>query len=180
MNITGLKVRYYGDPCLRRVSDPVDQVGPAERILIDAMFKTMYEYKGIGLAAPQVGINKRIFVLDTGEKGEILAVVNPRILKSSGKDVMEEGCLSIPGVEIKVKRPAVVEVEFSDAHNVVRQYELSGLIAKAFQHELDHLNGKLIVDYANVGEKMRYHSKLKELEKGRTRPQAPAKPDHNL
>src|SRR5580698_3385476 len=97
-----LKIRYYGDPCLETKSKAVKEVGPVERMLIAAMFETMVACKGVGLAAPQVGINEQIFVVDTGK--DAFAVINPKIIKSSGTDLMEEGCLSIPRVLVDVKR----------------------------------------------------------------------------
>src|SRR5208282_5187094 len=110
-----LKIRLYGDPCLQIKSKPVKEVGPVERMLIAAMFETMIACKGVGLAAPQVGINEQIFVVDTGK--EIFAVINPKILRTSGSEVMEEGCLSIPRVQVDVKRPKTVWVEFTDEQN---------------------------------------------------------------
>lgn len=140
-----LKVRLLGDPCLRAKSKPVKSVGIIERTLIAAMFEAMEDHKGIGLAAPQVGVNQQIFVVDTGK--ETFAAINPKILKTVGADVMEEGCLSIPHLLVSVKRPKTIDVEFTDENNELVQARLSGLTAKVFQHELDHLNGKLIIDY---------------------------------
>ena len=111
MTTTKLKIRVYGDPCLRKKSSPVKSVGASERLLIKNMLETMYEHKGIGLAAPQVGINEQIFVADVGD-GPV-AVINPRITKKRGSEVMEEGCLSIPGVLIKIKRPKKIFVSYS-------------------------------------------------------------------
>jgi len=110
-----LKVRFYPDPCLRKKSNPVQEVGPAERILIQSMIETMYDYKGVGLAAPQVGINQRILVADIGE-GPI-AVINPKIIKMSGAADLEEGCLSIPEVNINVTRPQEIKVRYVDEDN---------------------------------------------------------------
>ena len=140
-----LKVRVLGDPCLREKSKPVKEVGPVERMLIAAMFETMQGHKGIGLAAPQVGINEQIFVIDTGK--DAFAVINPKILKSAGSEAMEEGCLSIPHAHVTIKRAKAIEVEFTDENNRKVRAKLSGLAAKVFQHETDHLQGKLIIDY---------------------------------
>ena len=145
-----LKVRLLGDPCLRAKSKSVKEVGPVERMLIAAMFETMEGHKGIGLAAPQVGINEQIFVIDTGK--DAFAVINPKILKLSGSDEMEEGCLSIPNVHVKIKRAKVIDVEFMDENNQIVQARLSGMAAKVFQHESDHLQGKLIIDYLTTKE----------------------------
>lgn len=140
-----LKVRTYGDPCLREASKPVQSVGPVERMLISAMFETMQANKGVGLAAPQVGINEQIFVVDTGK--DAFAVINPKILNWSGHDEAEEGCLSIPNLQVKINRAKSIEVEFTDEHNRKVRAKLNGLAAKVFQHENDHLLGKLILDY---------------------------------
>ena len=140
-----LKIRLYGDPCLQTKSKAVKEVGPVERMLISAMFETMIACKGVGLAAPQVGINEQIFVVDTGK--EIFAAINPRIIRTAGSEVMEEGCLSIPRVLVDVKRAKTLWVEFTDGENHLVRAQLSGLLAKVFQHEYDHLQGKLILDY---------------------------------
>lgn len=158
-----LTIRIYGDPCLRKKCDPVDGIGPAERIFIEALFKTMYAEKGVGLAAPQVGVNRRIFVVDAGDGP--LAVVNPQILNREGAAVQEEGCLSIPGVTVEVKRPQTVRVRFKDENNQDVEMTLSDLKARVFLHENDHLDGKLIVDYASWMKKRELSGHLKELER---------------
>lgn len=140
-----LKVRVLGDPVLRKKAAPVKVVGAVERMLIATMFETMQAHKGIGLAAPQVGISEQIFIVDTGK--EAFVAINPRILKATGSEIMEEGCLSIPDVHVNVKRATVLEVEFTDEENQFVRLKLSGLTAKVFQHEFDHLQGKLIIDY---------------------------------
>ncbi|MBL8014255.1 MAG: peptide deformylase, partial [Candidatus Omnitrophica bacterium] len=108
MNTILLKIRTYGDPCLRKKSKAVKEAGPSERFLINAMFETMHAQKGVGLAAPQIGLNEQIFVVDVGDGP--FAIINPQITKKSGSDVMEEGCLSIPDILIKVKRAHAIEV----------------------------------------------------------------------
>lgn len=140
-----LKIRLYGDPCLRVVSKPVAQVGIIERMLIASLRETMHGHKGVGLAAPQVGVNERIFVVDTGKV--VLVAINPRLISGQGRDVMEEGCLSIPQLSVNVPRYKVVDVFYVDENGQEVTRTLTGLAAKAFQHELDHLDGKLIVDY---------------------------------
>lgn len=163
MNAIGLRIRTYGDPCLRKKSKAVKEVGPSERFLINAMIETMQLYKGIGLAAPQVGLNEQIFVADVGDGPFV--VINPRILKKSGSDVMEEGCLSIPDVLIKVKRAGAIIVSYIDENNRPVERKCEGLLAKVIQHETDHLNGKLIIDHAALAEKLKYKKKLQELQK---------------
>lgn len=168
MKPTVLKVRLYGDPCLRKHCDLVEEIGVSERLLIHSMLETMYQHKGIGLAAPQVGVNKQIFVLDLGDDNDDqsgpYAIINPKIIKRSKQThEMSEGCLSIPGVHIKIKRPKKIAVEFTDHENNTVNVELEGLLAKAFQHEFDHLQGRLTVDYANQEEKIKYKKALKKL-----------------
>ena len=163
MNAIGLRIRTYGDPCLRQKSKAVKEVGPSERFLINAMIETMRVHKGIGLAAPQVGLNEQIFVADIGDGPFV--VINPRITKKSGLDVMEEGCLSIPDVLVKVKRAQAITVSYLDENNRPVELKCDGLLAKVFQHETDHLNGKLIIDYATLTEKLKFKKKIQELNK---------------
>lgn len=155
-----LKVRVYGDPCLQVKSKPVKEVGPVERMLIAAMYETMSACKGVGLAAPQVGINEQIFVVDTGK--ESFAAINPKILKSEGRDIMEEGCLSVPQILVEIKRPKIIWVEFTDEENRFVRAKLSGLPAKVFQHEYDHLQGKLILDYLSPKERQKVLTQMKD------------------
>lgn len=145
-------IRTNSAPCLRKKSLPIKTVGPSERLLMDAMLETMYAVKGIGLAAPQVGINQQIFVIDIGEGP--LYVANPQILKRSGSEGMEEGCLSLPGKVVTVRRPKTIRVKFLDQNNQPAEKIFSGLLARAFLHENDHLLGKLIIDYRTLGEKL--------------------------
>jgi len=155
-----LKIRLYGDPCLEAKSKAVKEVGPVERMLIAAMFETVIACKGVGLAAPQVGINEQIFVVDTGK--EVFAAINPKIIKTAGKEVMEEGCLSIPRVVVEVKRAKTVWVEFIDQENVQVRAQLNGLTARVFQHEYDHLQGKLILDYLSPKDRSKVVSQMKK------------------
>ncbi len=160
MEFGPLKIRLYGDPCLETKSKAVKEVGPVERMLIAAMFETMIAYRGVGLAAPQVGINEQIFVVDTGK--EIFAAINPKIIKTAGSEVMEEGCLSIPRVLVDIKRAKTVWVEFTDEENRQVRAQLNGLVAKVFQHEYDHLHGKLILDYLPYKDRSRIVSQMKK------------------
>ena len=154
-----LKIRFYGDPCLVAKSKPVKEVGPVERMLIAAMFETMIACRGVGLAAPQVGINEQIFVVDTGK--EVFAAINPKIIKVAGSEVMEEGCLSIPRVLVDIKRAKTLWVEFTDQENRHVRAQLKGLTAKVFQHEFDHLQGKLIIDYLSPRDRSKIVSQFK-------------------
>lgn len=158
-----LTIRLYGDPCLRKKSSKVSEVGPSERILIESMIKTMHSAKGVGLAAPQVGINQRIFVADVGEGPMVF--VNPRIIKKQGSAELEEGCLSIPGVTVNVRRPEKILIQYLDEHNNVVERNFENLMARVILHENDHLNGKMIVDYAGFTQKKELKKQLKEIEK---------------
>jgi len=144
MITTKLKIRLYGDPCLRKKSVPVKEVGPSERLLINSMVAAMHHAKGVGLAAPQVGINQRILVVDIGD-GPI-AVINPRIIKKSGKQELEEGCLSIPEVTVNITRPQKIIVKYMDENNHVHEKSCEDILARVILHESDHLDGKLIID----------------------------------
>jgi len=155
-----LKIRLFGDPCLETKSKAIKEVGPVERMLIAAMFETMIACKGVGLAAPQVGINEQIFVVDTGK--EAFAVINPKIIRSTGSEVMDEGCLSIPRVQVDVKRAKNVLVEFTDGENRRVRTQLNGLLARVFLHEYDHLQGILILDYLPPRERAKIVSLIKK------------------
>jgi len=161
MTIAALKIRLYGDPCLRKKSKSIDEVGPGERMLIKSMIATMLEAKGVGLAAPQVGINQRLFVIDVGEGP--LAIINPKITKKLGADILEEGCLSIPEVTINIERSQQVTVKYMDEDGKTMEITCEELKARVIQHEIDHLNGKLIVDYASADEKVQFKDQLKAL-----------------
>ncbi|MBF0510977.1 MAG: peptide deformylase [Candidatus Omnitrophica bacterium] len=172
MEFGPLKVRIFPDPCLQVKSKPVGQVGAVERMLIAAMFETMHACKGVGLAAPQVGINEQIFVVDTGK--DVFVAINPKILKpsewpkgtfhekSAALETMDEGCLSVPRLLVPVKRPKSIFVEFTDQDNHQVRAQLKGLVARVFQHELDHLNGKLILEYLPVKERARIIQQIKD------------------
>lgn len=137
-------LRYEGDPILRKTSKEVKEVTPKIRGLIDDMLETMYEANGVGLAAPQVGVLKRIVVIDVGEGP--LVMVNPQVVKTSGSQTGDEGCLSVPGKAGTVTRPDEVTVRFMGEDG--EWYELEGreLLARAICHECDHLDGKLYID----------------------------------
>ena len=135
------KIRFIGDPCLNKVCKPVQKITPSIETLIEDMFDTMYEARGVGLAAPQVGILRRIAVIDIGEGPIVL--VNPEVIETSGEQTGEEGCLSLPGKAGIVTRPNYAKVKAlnEDMEEVILEGE--GLLARAFCHEIDHLDGKL-------------------------------------
>lgn len=164
MNSSTLKIRIYGDPFLRAKCVPAKEVGPSERMVMDAMIETMHQAKGVGLAAPQVGIKQRFFVLDIGDGP--MVIVNPEILRRAGSDIFEEGCLSIPEVTVQVKRPEEITVHYKDENNQTVKLTCNGLLARVIQHETDHLDGILIIDYASDEEKVKFKGQLELLEAG--------------
>ena len=141
------KIVQYGDDTLRRVCRPVDTITPAILTLLDDMAETMRAADGVGLAAPQVGILRRIAVIET-EPGKLIELINPKIIAYSGEQEGSEGCLSLPGQYGVVKRPMHVTVRATDRHG--KTFEMSGseLLARAFCHEIEHLDGKLFIDSA--------------------------------
>ena len=160
---TKLRLRFYGDPVLRKVGKTVKSVGPAERLLIKELIAGMYDFDGAGLAATQVGIEEQIFVGDSGEGPFV--VINPLILRySSKRTVLEEGCLSFPEIRIRIERAETISVHYQNEFGQVIEREFSGLPAKVFQHEVDHLNGRLIIDYATKEEFEKYKGPLAKLE----------------
>lgn len=163
MNETKLKIRIYGDPVLRIKAAPVKVIKPAHRQVLSQMAQLMYESGGIGLAAVQVGVSEAMIVVDIG--AGLYKLINPKIVEKQGSQAMEEGCLSVPGVCIKVKRAKKIVVKAIDeeARPVVLQAE--DLLACVFQHEIAHLNGKLIIDYANFLDKIKNANALKALKK---------------
>ena len=140
-----LKVREIGDPVLRSKAKEIDEVNKKTNDLIDNMFETMYEEDGVGLAAPQVGMLKRIAVVDIRE-GNKVVLINPEIIEEEGKAIMEEGCLSIPGETGDVIRAEKIKVRSLDREGSQIEFEAEGFEARAIQHEIDHLNGVLFVD----------------------------------
>lgn len=161
MTATKLKVRVAGDPVLRKKSKPVKEVGAAERILIDQMIETMHQEQGVGLAAPQVGIHQQILVIDV--EGNSFVVINPRVIKKRGSEVVEEGCLSVPGIVVKIRRPKYITLRYLDENGQKKENEFADLTARVTLHEMDHLNGKLIIDYASWFAKRKFKKQLEEL-----------------
>lgn len=142
-----LKIRKLGDECLRKVCRPVDAITPRIITLLDDMVETMRAANGCGLAAPQVGVLRRIVVVEV-EEGTVYELINPRIVAYSGEQEGQEGCLSVPDQWGIVKRPMHVTVEAMNRHGETVQYTGHELLARAFCHELDHLDGKLYIDKA--------------------------------
>lgn len=142
------KIRYIGDPCLQKVCKPVTKITPSIRELVEDMFDTMYEARGVGLAAPQVGILRRICVVDVMDDDPIL-LINPEVVEATGEQTDDEGCLSVPGKCAKVTRADHVVVKSLDFDMNEVIYEGDGLRARAILHEMDHLNGVLYGERAS-------------------------------
>ena len=160
-----LTILEFPDPRLRKKAVPVEQVDDALRALIDDMFETMYAAPGIGLAATQVDVHRRLLVADVSPDNDAPHVfINPVIVEKDGVTVTEEGCLSVPGYFEEVERAEHVKVRYLDRHGAEREDELEGLLAVCVQHEIDHLDGKLFVDYLSEAKRQRIR---KKLEKGR-------------
>jgi peptide deformylase len=146
------KIVLYPDPILRKVAAPVTVFDQRIDSVSKRMIATMYQSKGIGLAGPQVNLPQRIFVLDASEqRNQPRVMVNPEIRESSGSVTMEEGCLSVPGVRVPVPRAAQIRVRAQDERGKFFELTATELEAVAVQHEIDHLNGVLILDYLSVG-----------------------------
>jgi len=138
-------LREYPDPILRRTAVPVAEVSKSVRTLLREMARIMYNHEGIGLAAPQIGVLRRLIIADIGEG--LLSLINPEILHRRGEASLLEGCLSLPNVRVQVTRNESIVVRGIDAAEREITRDLSGLMARVIQHEIDHLNGVLILDY---------------------------------
>ncbi|HZR14804.1 MAG TPA: peptide deformylase [Acidimicrobiia bacterium] len=137
-------IRKFGDPVLKQRSREVEEIDGALARLVDTMYETMYDASGVGLAAPQVGVQRRLFTYDVGEGPEVL--INPEIVESTGEWEFEEGCLSIPGYAFEVVRPRVVTVRGLDLEGNEKTFEADDYLGRVMQHELDHLDGVLMLD----------------------------------
>lgn len=158
-----LQVLHYPDPRLRHRARPVDRVDDEARRLIDDLFEAMYAAPGVGLAAVQVGVDRRVVVVDVSEdKSEPLALVNPEILGREGEEESEEGCLSVPGVYEMVRRAERIRFRALDRDGVPFEADAEGLLAVCVQHECDHLNGRLFVDYLSELKRRRIRKRLEK------------------
>ena len=159
--MASLKVLEFPDPRLRTRATPVDAVDDELRALIDDMFETMYEAPGIGLAATQVDVHKRLLVTDvSSDKSEPHVLINPEIVDRSGNVVTEEGCLSVPGFYAEVERAEEIRVRYLGRDGHERESRFEGLLAVCVQHEMDHLDGKLFVDYLSEAKRQRIRKRL--------------------
>jgi peptide deformylase len=169
-----LQLRFYPDPILRQMSEEVTVFDDDLRVLAEAMIDTMRREAGIGLAAPQIGLGKRLIIAlemkDVDDSNaESVALVNPRVLsRSSELWSYEEGCLSIPGVTASILRPLAIEVEYQDFDGETHRMAAQGMFARIIQHEIDHLDGRLFIDYLSSAQKSLVKSKLKKLADGQT------------
>ena len=156
-----LPILEFPDPRLRTVAKPVEQVDDALRSLVDDMFETMYAAPGIGLAATQVDVHQRLLVLDVSEdQSRPMVFINPEILSAEGHQVYQEGCLSVPGIYADVKRANSVRVKALDRDGKAFEIEADGLLAVCIQHEMDHLAGKVFVDYLSPLKREQVRKKL--------------------
>lgn len=161
-----LQVLTFPDDRLRTVAKPVDAVTPEIQKIVDDMIETMYDEEGIGLAATQVDIHQRIVVIDISEnRDQPMVLINPEILEKRGEDGIEEGCLSVPGARALVPRAAEVTVKAQDRDGNPFTLEADDLLAICIQHELDHLQGKLFVDYLSPLKRKRIQDKLAKIKR---------------
>jgi peptide deformylase len=163
-----LPILEFPDPRLRTRAAPVAEVDAGIRKLIDDMFETMYAAPGIGLAATQVNVHKRVLVVDVSEdRSQPLALINPEIIHLEGVEETEEGCLSVPGIYDKVTRAEKIRIRTLDRSGKQLEIEADGLLAVCIQHEMDHLEGKLFVDYLSELKRTRIRKKLEKERKDR-------------
>ncbi|MEW6712560.1 MAG: peptide deformylase [Candidatus Riflebacteria bacterium] len=158
------RVLHYGEEPLRNESQPVEKIDNDIRRLVEDMFETMYASNGVGLAAPQIGKNIRLAIIDTGENP--LVFINPEIVKSSGKEICDEGCLSFPGLSEKVQRATRVVARATNLEGQKFEIEAEGLLARAIQHELDHLDGVLFIDRISKARRLQIKHDLELIQEG--------------
>lgn len=165
-------ILIHPDPRLKKVCDPVTEITPELRLLAADMLETMYDAPGIGLAAPQVGVMKRVLVMDCIKNGppEPMVLINPEVVWAcEDVSVYEEGCLSIPDQYAEVKRPAEVTVRWTDLDGQDQERQFAGIWATCVQHEIDHLDGKLFIDYLGPLKRQMITRKMEKLKRERAR-----------
>lgn len=161
-----LPIRHYPDPVLKQKAEPVGTITEELRTLARDMAETMYAAPGVGLAAPQVGISKRLVVIDcsgSNEAPQLLTAFNPEIIAREGESFEEEGCLSVPGYYTRIQRSAQVTARFLDMEGMMVEMTADGLLAVAFQHEIDHLDGILFVDHLSPLKKGFFRKKYQKI-----------------
>jgi peptide deformylase len=156
-----LEIRVFGDPVLKRVSEDVQDIDGALVTVCDRMLEAMYQAPGIGLAAPQVGISKRFFVYDYGEGPKVL--INPEIVDFDGEWEYDEGCLSVPGLSWNIVRPKLIHIVGHGLDGKEVSIEADELESRLYQHEMDHLNGKLLLDYLDEDEQKEAKKILRQM-----------------
>ncbi|MBK4775906.1 peptide deformylase [Candidatus Pantoea edessiphila] len=165
-----LPLLYFPDNRLRLKAQPVKEINKDTKNIIDDMFETMYANKGIGLAATQVNINKRIIVIDVSENNnDRLVLINPELLSSMGTAGIKEGCLSLPQQHAFVLRSKIIKIRSLDIHGHTIEIETGDLLSICIQHEIDHLDGKLFIDYLSPLKRERIKSRLKKIAKSKQR-----------
>jgi peptide deformylase len=153
-----MEITYLPSPILRKKTAKILNISDEDRSILDEMAKTMYLKGGVGLAACQVGIDKQLAVVDIGDG--LIKLINPVIVKKEGCETMEEGCLSVPEATVKVKRAKKITVDYLNEKGEALSMTADGLLARVIQHELDHLSGKLIVDYLSPIKKLFFSNRL--------------------
>jgi len=162
------QIIYLSDPRLRQKSVPITTFDDELQTLIDDMFDTMYEARGVGLAAPQIGVNVNLSVIDViGDKSQQWVIINPEITESHGQATYQEGCLSVPGAYDTVIRAEKVTVQALNRHGEPFELTAEGLLGECLQHEIDHLNGKLFIDLLSPLKRMMARKKFEKFQKGK-------------
>ncbi len=164
-----LEIVKYGDPVLRKKTEPITEITDDIIQLAEDMLETMYAAPGVGLAGPQVGVSLQICVIDIVPEGKRnpIVLINPKVISGEDKVELEEGCLSFPKIYEKVKRWNKVKVEYVDLKGNLKEVEAEGFLAKAFQHEIDHLNGKVFIDYLPAWKRKLVEKEIKRRKKGK-------------
>ena len=163
-----LNILHYPDERLRTVASPVSEVSLEIQELTDNMLETMYAAPGIGLAATQVNVHEQILVVDiSDDKSQPLVIINPEITERRGSEIMEEGCLSVPDIYAEVERADWIKLKYQDLQGQEVEMEADGILAVCIQHEIDHLKGKLFVDYLSKLKRDRIKKKLEKLKKSK-------------
>ena len=166
-----LDLKYYGDPMLRMETNSVKDFDHSLELFAQEMIETMHSNDGVGLAAPQVGDLRSLIVIEVSneedeEPMEPLILVNPDIKELSGSCVIEEGCLSIPDVKVEIERPKEIRIKFQDVKGEKKDLRCDGILARIIQHEVDHLRGRLMIDYLSPVKRDLLKSKLQKISRG--------------
>lgn len=159
-----LKIHTYPSPVLKKVADPLTDFGPKMQKFFDDMIETMYLDDGVGLAAPQVGVSKQVIIVcPTAKPGEEYVIINPVILNESGREAEMEGCLSLPGLSVKVERSQKIQLRFQDRNGKAWEVKLKDFFARVVQHEMDHLKGLLLIDRVPFDQRQELLAEYKRL-----------------